>query len=92
MISTAVRLRPKTTVWRPARRNGIAQRWARVRFEPRAPVATWVSGGSTRRTWRSPDGAPLRSTRIGVRPVSVAASSAGLAIVAEQHTITGLLP
>ena len=38
-ISTATRDRPKTIVWRPARRNGSAQRWASVRAEPRAPVA-----------------------------------------------------
>ena len=31
--------RPNTIVWRPARRNGSAQRWASVSAEPRAPVA-----------------------------------------------------
>ena len=36
MISTAVLDRPKTTVWRPARRNGRAQRWASVSAELRA--------------------------------------------------------
>ena len=59
--------------------------------EPRAPVAASRSGGSTSRTWRSPDGAPLRSTRRGGRPVSVVGELApGSPIVAEQHTITGL--
>ena len=37
MISTATRLLPNTTVWRPARRNGSAQRWASVSADPRAP-------------------------------------------------------
>ena len=37
MISTATRARPNTIVWRPARRNGSAQRWAWVSAEPRAP-------------------------------------------------------
>ena len=92
MISTEVRLRPNTTVWRPARRNGIAQRWATVIDDPRAPVDRSTSGGSTRRTWRSPLGAPLRSTSAVGRPVSIVASSPGLAIVAEQQTITGCEP
>ena len=48
-------------VWRPARRNGRAQRWARVTAEPRAPLAGSRMGGSTSRTWRSPAGAPFRS-------------------------------
>ena len=47
------------------------------------------SGGSTSSRWRSPDGAPLRSISSGVRPVRAVASSSGLPIVAEQHTITG---
>ena len=59
MISTATRARPKTIVWRPARRNGRAHRWAWVRAEPRAPVAVSSSGGSTSRRWRSPDGRPV---------------------------------
>ena len=53
-ISTATRDRPKTIVWRPARRNGSAQRWARVRADPRAPLAGSRIGGSTSRTCRSP--------------------------------------
>jgi hypothetical protein len=92
MISTAVRVRPNTTVWRPARRNGSAQRWASVIAEPRAPVAGSRIGGSTRRMWRSPEGAPLRSMRRTGRPTSVSASSCGFPIVAEQHTITGFEP
>ena len=51
-----------------------------------------MTGGSTSRTCRSPDGAPLRSTSRAGRPVSIAASSAGFPIVAEQHTMTGRLP
>ncbi len=92
MISTATRDFPNTTVWRPARRNGIAQRWARVSADPRAPVEASMIGGSTRRTCFSPDGAPLRSmTRTG-RPVSCWASSPGFAMVADAHTITGFDP
>ena len=65
---------------------------ARVRAEPRAPVAGSSSGGSTSSRWRSPDGAPLRSmSRLG-RPVRAAASSAGFPIVAEQQTMTGCEP
>ncbi len=41
---------------------------------------------------RSPDGAPFLSTTRAARPVSSAASSPGLPIVAEQHTITGCEP
>ena len=37
MISTATRDFPNTTVWRPARRNGSAQRWASVSAEPARP-------------------------------------------------------
>ena len=59
MISTATRARPKTIVWRPARRNGSAQRWACVSAEPRAPVAWSSSGGSTRRMWRAPGRRPV---------------------------------
>ncbi len=70
----------------------MAHRCASVTAEPRAPLAGSITGGSTRRTWRSPDGAPLRSTRRAGRPVSIAASSAGFPIVAEQQTMTGLLP
>jgi hypothetical protein len=92
MISTFVLERPNTTVCRPALRNGSAQRWASVRAEPRAPVVAWISGGSTSRTWRSPDGAPFRSISRAGRPVNVRASSPGFPIVAEQHTITGREP
>ena len=92
MISTATRDLPKTTVWRPARRNGRAQRWASVRAEPRAPVAASMTGGSTSSRCFSPAGAPLRSISWTGRPVSVSASSAGFPIVAEQQTITGLEP
>ena len=92
MISTATRDFPKTTVWRPARRNGIAHRCASVSAEPRAPVEASMTGVSTSSTCFSPDGAPLRSmTRTG-RPVSCSASSPGFAIVAEAHTITGFEP
>ena len=65
MISTDVRARPNTIVCRPARMNGSAQRWASVSGEPRAPVRPSITGGSTSRMWRSPAGAPLRSTTIG---------------------------
>jgi hypothetical protein len=41
---------------------------------------------------RSPDGAPLRSMSCTGRPMSISASSAGFPIVAEQQTMTGLLP
>ena len=92
MISTATRDLPKTTVWRPARRNGSAQRWASVSAEPRAPVALSMTGGSTSSRCFSPAGAPLRSTRRIGRPVRVRASSAGFPIVAEQQTITGWEP
>ena len=92
MISTATRLLPNTTVWRPARRNGSAHRWASVSAEPRAPVDASMTGGSTSSTCFSPDGAPLRSISRTGRPVSCSASSAGFAIVAEQHTITGFEP
>ena len=51
-----------------------------------------MTGGSTSRTCRSPVGAPVRLISRDGRPVSISASSAGLAIVAEQHTITGWLP
>ena len=68
MISTATRACPNTMVWRPARRNGSAQRWARVSAEPRAPVAGSRSGGSTSRTCCAPDGAPLRSMSRGGPP------------------------
>ena len=91
-ISTATRDRPNTIVWRPARRNGSAQRWASVAAEPRAPLSGWRIGGSTRTTWRSPAGAPFRSMSRAGRPVSIAASSAGFPIVAEQQTMTGWLP
>ena len=92
MISTATRDLPNTTVWRPARRNGIAHRWASVSAEPRAPVEASRTGGSTSRMCFSPDGAPLRSMSRAGRPVSVCASSAGFPIVAEQQTITGFEP
>ena len=51
-ISTATRDRPKTIVWRPARRNGSAQRWARVTAEPRAPLAG-VEDAAGRRAGRA---------------------------------------
>ena len=92
MISTPTRERPKTSVWRPAFKNGSAQRVARVRADPRAPVAGSRSGGWTMRMWRSPDGAPFLSTTRAARPVSSSASSPGFPIVAEQHTITGCEP
>ena len=92
MISTATRDLPNTTVWRPALRNGSAQRWASVSADPRAPVAASMTGGSTSSRCFSPAGAPLRSISRTGRPVSVAASSAGFPIVAEQQTMTGLEP
>ena len=70
-ISTATRDRPNTIVCRPARRNGSAQRWARVSAEPRAPLSGSRTGGSTSRTCRSPAGAPLRSMSRTGRPVSI---------------------
>ena len=51
-----------------------------------------MTGGSTSSTCFSPDGAPLRLISRTGRPVSCSASSAGLAMVAEQHTITGFEP
>ncbi len=92
MISTATRDLPNTTVCRPARRNGSAQRSASVSADPRAPVAPSMTGGSTSRRCFSPDGAPLRSIRCIGRPVRVCASSSGFPMVAEQQTMTGWLP
>ena len=57
-----------------------------------AALADSRIGGSTRTTWRSPAGAPFRSTSRTGRPVSIVASSAGFPIVAEQQTMTGWLP
>jgi len=41
---------------------------------------------------RAPAGAPLRSISRGNRPVSWAASSAGLPIVADEQTMIGFEP
>ena len=59
--STAVRARPNMIVWRPAGRNGSAQRLASVWAEPRAPVEASMIGGSTSRACRSPVGVRLMS-------------------------------
>ena len=64
---------------------GEGQRPTRAR-----PLAGSRMGGSTSTTCRSPAGAPFRSMSRDGRPVSIAASSPGFPIVAEQHTMTGL--
>jgi hypothetical protein len=51
-----------------------------------------MTGGLRITTCFSPAGAPLRSTTVISRPVSVSASAFGLPIVAEQQTICGVLP
>jgi len=69
--------RPKTMVWRPARRNGRAHRWASVIDDPGRPMRV-DDRRSTNSTWRSPEGAPFRSTTSGALPVRRAASWPGL--------------
>ena len=73
--STAWREPPKTMVCRSARRKASAHRSASRSAPARMPSRASTTGGLRMRTRFSPDGAPLRSTSAGRRPVSDSASS-----------------
>ncbi len=93
MISTATRERPKTTVWRPARRNGSAHRSASVIAEPAGARGAVEDRRIDQQQVLLAGGRTVAIDHLrSVVPVSSSASSPGLPMVAEQHTITGLLP